>query len=147
MMYFLKISKLLSKIKNTNKPFGNIRLILIGDFYQLPPVTGDYCFKSEIWNKLNLTNIQLTEIIRQKDDIDFQNILNSIRKGKITLTKFNKLKMLSDTVFDNNIFPTKIYSLKKDVDSINKNNFYNLIIKNNEPLLTCFNDITDRYHH
>lgn len=142
-VFFEKISKLLSKIKNTNKPFGNIRLILIGDFYQLPPVTGDYCFKSVIWNKINLTNIQLTEIIRQKDDLDFQNILNSIRKGKITLTKFNKLKMLSDTVFDNNIFPTKIYSLKKDVDSINKNNFYQLIIKNNKPLLTSFNDIID----
>ena len=142
-VFFEKISKLLSKIKNSNKPFGNIRLILIGDFYQLPPVSGDYCFKSQIWNKINLVSIQLTELIRQKDDIDFQNILNSIRKGKITLAKFNKLKMLSDTVFDNNILPTKIYSLKKDVDIINKNNFYQLIIENNKPLLTSFNDIID----
>ena len=81
---FEKISLYLSKIKNNNLPFGNIRLILIGDFCQLPPINGFYCFQSKIWNKLNLKIIQLDKVYRQSDDILFQKILSKIRIGKIS---------------------------------------------------------------
>ncbi len=30
-------------------PFGGIKLILTGDFAQLPPVKDEFCFKSKIW--------------------------------------------------------------------------------------------------
>jgi len=129
--FFEKVSKLLSKIKNNDKPFGDIRLILIGDFYQLPPMDGEYCFKSKLWNIINMTTVELNEPMRQKDDILFQKLLNNIRKGKITETNYNILKKLNETDFSK-IIPTKIYCLKKDVNDINNNYFNKLIRKNNK---------------
>lgn len=129
--FFEKVSKLLSKIKNNDKPFGDIRLILIGDFYQLPPMDGEYCFKSKLWNIINMTIVELNESMRQKDDILFQKLLNNIRKGKITETNYNVLKNLNKTDFSK-IIPTKIYCLKKDVNDINNYYFNKLIKKNNK---------------
>lgn len=128
--FFEKISKLLTLIKNNNKPFGNIRLLLIGDFYQLPPLNDEYCFKSKLWEDINMTTVELNESMRQKDDIVFQKLLNNIRKGKITEKDYNALKSLDKTKF-NDITPTKIYCLKKDVNDINNYYFTKLFIKLN----------------
>ena len=119
---FEKISLYLSKIKNNNKPFGNIQLILIGDFCQLPPVNGLYCFQSKLWKKINMNKILLTESMRHKDDEVFQKILNKIRIGKISKKTYNILLNLKDTTF-HNILPTKLYPLNINVDEINKKNF------------------------
>jgi ATP-dependent DNA helicase PIF1 len=127
--FFEKISKLLSKIKNNNKPFGDIRLILIGDFYQLPPTDGEYCFKSKLWDMVNMTTVELNESMRQKDDIIFQKLLNNIRTGKITEANYNELKKLNETNFST-IIPTKIYCLKTDVNRINTYYFNKLIMEN-----------------
>jgi DNA replication protein DnaC len=47
---FSKIAKYISLIKGINKPFGNLQLILCGDFHQLPPINNLYCFESKVWN-------------------------------------------------------------------------------------------------
>lgn len=112
------ISNVLKLIKNNKLPFGGICMILVGDFCQLSPVNGDYCFKSEEWKKLNLQNIILKDIIRQQNDIEFQNILQEVRFGKCSISTFNKLQALKNTKF-NNIKPTKLYSLTSQVDDIN----------------------------
>lgn len=120
---FEKISKFLSKIKNNLLHFGNIKLLFIGDFHQLPPITGNYCFKSKIWNDLNLKNIVLKKSIRQIGDDNFNNILYSIRNGTITDNMYNNLLKLKETTFPDFIIPTKLYCLNYDVDFINKRNF------------------------
>ena len=73
------------------------QLVLLGDFYQLPPVmTGDdevvlkalygddlnsgYCIGSKAWNSLDLVTVELTEVIRQSD-ADFVDALNRCRVG------------------------------------------------------------------
>lgn len=118
-----KISLIFQKIKNIlNKPFGGIQIIFVGDFCQLSPVNGNYCFLSKIWEELQLTYIHLNKLIRQKDDILFQKILLRVRFGKCSKKTFDILNELKDTTF-NNIVPTKLYSLNKDVDIINFNEF------------------------
>ena len=79
---FILINKLFMKIKNNDLLFGGIQMILVGDFYQLPPINGDYCFTTDIWSKMNMSTIILTELIRQKDDNILQVILEEIRNGK-----------------------------------------------------------------
>lgn len=120
---FEKISKYLSKIKNNLLHFGNIKLLFIGDFHQLPPITGNYCFKSKIWNDLKFKNIVLKKSIRQIGDDNFNNILFSIRNGNITDNMYNNLLKLKETTFPDFIIPTKLYCLNNDVDFINKRNF------------------------
>lgn len=130
------IDNLLKMIKNNNETFGGIQVILIGDFYQLPPINGNYCFTSEIWEKLNLNCIILKELIRQKDDVELQEILEEIRTGKLSDESFEKLNNLKNTVFSGEIKPTKLYPINANVDKINENAFKKLLKKNNNNFKT-----------
>lgn len=72
----------------------NKQLILVGDFYQLPPVLtpadtptfnqlyGDrlYAFESDLWNSSNLLTLELTEVKRQNEK-RFLDSLSNIREG------------------------------------------------------------------
>jgi ATP-dependent exoDNAse (exonuclease V) alpha subunit len=87
-----------------NKPFGGVKMILIGDLYQLPPVvtseeenlfkgvyTSPYFFSARVFNEIDLELIELDKIYRQSDD-GFIRILNAIRHNKLepqTLSALN----------------------------------------------------------
>ncbi len=124
-----KISDIFQQIKRNKRPFGGIQIIFVGDFCQLAPVTGDYAFNTSLWNDLDLTYIQLTESIRQKDDQLFQDILEEARFGKLSAESFDILKSLEDTTFSPGMMPTKLYSLNANVNHINTNEFVQLYKK------------------
>lgn len=124
---FDKISKYLSIIKKNKKPFGGIQLILSGDFCQLPPVNGNYCFISDTWKLLNIQKIILNELVRQKNDDIFQNILEELRWGICSDKNFKILKELKNTNFSNDIIPTKLYPINVNVDKINNNELTKLL--------------------
>ncbi|KAL3999244.1 coilin [Sarotherodon galilaeus] len=78
----------LKQIKGTRRPFGGMSVIAVGDFYQLPPVrqSKPLCVHDpseiDLWRE-HFQMITLTEIMRQKDDVVFAEMLNRIRvKGK-----------------------------------------------------------------
>lgn len=75
----------LARVARSKKdvPFGGMRVIAVGDFYQLPPVKGDYCFKSNAWQSGNFKFCNLTEQHRTNDTL-FIDILNGIRAGVLT---------------------------------------------------------------
>lgn len=66
---------------NADNPFGGVQVILCGDFLQLPPVKGAFCFKSQAWTSLNPTIFMLTVPFRQNDE-QFFRILEQMRIGK-----------------------------------------------------------------
>lgn len=96
---FELIEYILSKVRNNSDRFGGVRLLLFGDFLQLPPVPpskGYYlnqririeqadrceqCFKSKLWKGILVR--ELTKGYRQKDSKLF-NVLSQIRVGKVT---------------------------------------------------------------
>lgn len=57
-----------------------IQLVLVGDFFQLPPVNDGYAFTALSWNLLHLVPCILTEVIRQKD-ADFIHNINLLKFG------------------------------------------------------------------
>jgi len=123
---FEKISEILSTIRGqlidkklAEKPFGGIQMIFVGDFCQLAPVKGLYCFLSKVWEKLDVNIIVLEELVRQTGDQLFQKILGIVRKGKCTDNIITVLERLKDTQFSDNIIPTKLYPVNVDVDKIN----------------------------
>ena len=124
---FEKISDIFCYIKSNslkdtellNKPFGGIQIILIGDFCQLAPVNGIYCFLSKLWQEANIKVVLLEELVRQNDDLLFQQILQIIRKGKCTDNILKVLNALKETQFDDEIIPTKLYPKNINVDKIN----------------------------
>ena len=124
---FKKISEYLCIIKKNNKPFGGIQIILSGDFCQLPPINGDYCFTSDVWKLANIEMIILEELMRQQNDIEFQNILQELRWGNCSESTLEILKSLKDTTFSDDIVPTKLYSTNINVDKINNIEFEKLL--------------------
>lgn len=63
--------------------FGGLQVVLVGDFFQLPPVSRskvEFAFESPVWGKLNPLVCYLTEQHRQ-DDGQFLSVLGAIRAG------------------------------------------------------------------
>ena len=129
---FDKLENLGRLLRENDKPFGGIQIIVCGDWLQLPNINSSkYTFESESWNITIDEIVYLTKIQRQKDII-FQNVLNSIRIGRITkeVKKVLRSRLNANLENDSGIIPTELYSLNVNVDKINKNKLENLIKKN-----------------
>ena len=64
--------------------FGNGSILAVGDFYQLAPVMAESLVLPSTWfgNQLfreNFQFVELTQVMRRKDDAMFANMLNSLR--------------------------------------------------------------------
>ena len=75
------------KIRDNDYPFGGIQLLVVGDFYQLPPVNGKYCFKYDQWENIFDYAINLTENYRSKDDKLNKILKKGLEKEKICQKK------------------------------------------------------------
>lgn len=116
---FDKISEYLCYMRKNTRPFGGLQIVLTGDFCQLKPVSGDYCFTSSLWTVLKLKTVYLHKLIRQDGDLVFQSMLTKLRYGKCSQKTYETLLSLSDKDFGE-IKPTILYPLNVDVDKINK---------------------------
>jgi ATP-dependent DNA helicase PIF1 len=77
----------------TTKPFGGKQIVCVGDFFQLPPVSGKFCFETNIW-KLTFPPrqaVQLLETFRQKDPT-FIALLNRCRIGQLNVADWKCLR-------------------------------------------------------
>src|SRR3989344_1419030 len=83
---FEMADKICREVRRENKPFGGLTVILVGDFFQLPPISRDrdaeFAYASPTWRDLNLITCYLTEQYRQ-DDTDFLEVLSAIRSGDV----------------------------------------------------------------
>jgi ATP-dependent DNA helicase PIF1 len=80
---FEKLEIIARKVRNNEKKFGGIQLIISGDFLQLPPVNSNkLCFESNIWSDMIDKTFYFQENLRQ-DSKEFQDILNKIRLGNV----------------------------------------------------------------
>ena len=118
------INDLAKKFRKNDKPFGGMKVVLVGDFFQLPPVnrTGqlkDFVFYSEAWNELNLQVCYLSEQYRQKEDDELLIFLNALRNDTLEENHFNIIdSRVNLNIEDKQI--TKLYSHNIDVDKINR---------------------------
>jgi hypothetical protein len=79
--------KQIKKLRSSDREslFGGVCVLAVGDFYQLPPVKSkpvclpDVTYGSDMWND-NFQIVSLDEIMRQKDDTPFAELLNRMRK-------------------------------------------------------------------
>ena len=94
--------------KEAVRPFGGIRMIFIGDLYQLSPVVtshdrealekqynSPYFFDAHVFDHASLECIELKTIHRQKDP-EFITLLNAIRENTITSNELAILNKRSD---------------------------------------------------
>jgi ATP-dependent DNA helicase PIF1 len=119
---FEKLDQVGRKVRpNELLPFGGLQLVLVGDFFQLPPVSAQttFIFESPLWKALHLQTHELTEIVRQKDPI-FQIILNEARRGELSKDSMKILrKRLGLDYKSLTIQPTMLFTRRVEVDQIN----------------------------
>ncbi|XP_051678297.2 ATP-dependent DNA helicase PIF1 [Oryctolagus cuniculus] len=83
---FDKLEAVARAVRQQNKPFGGIQLIICGDFLQLPPVTKGsqpprFCFQAKSWRRCVPVTLELTEVWRQTDQT-FISLLQAVRLGR-----------------------------------------------------------------
>jgi ATP-dependent DNA helicase PIF1 len=135
-MMSVKIFDALNKIgqtirRNHFKPFGNIQVIFIGDFYQLPPVgrytepeTTMFCFQSSDWFSTfsRENHIHLKTLYRQKDPT-YIKVLDEVRQGVISEESAELLKQRTLAKYEDKgtgIIPTKLFPKNADADRVNQ---------------------------
>ena len=115
---FDKISELFKLIHNSDKPFGNLQIILVGDMSQLKPIEDEYCFYANCWDSCNIEVSVLTENMRVNSDTRFDELLQKLRWGIVS--DLELIEKMKNTTFEGDILPTKLFSKNKDVDAINQ---------------------------
>lgn len=111
-------------LRASPEPFGGLQVILVGDLFQLPPVSRgtnevDFVHLSAAWRQLNPQICYLTEQHRQTGD-DLLALLEAMRSG--TLEEYHqdmltaRLNAMPDTADD----ITRLYAHNVDIDAVNQ---------------------------
>ena len=91
----------LQQLTGTKANFGGLSIIAVGDLYQLMPVCDKWIFSDpskgasalayNLWRDY-FRLYELVDIMRQKDDADFAQMLNRLRQNELTEDDKNELK-------------------------------------------------------
>ena len=132
------IHKILSTAMGNDLPFGGIKIILVGDLFQLPPVVesdetlkylkneygGVYFFDSHVIQE-NLSQIkfyELNESVRHKDDSDWVNMLDMLREPPKIKKIIPMLKEINTRVVPPEEIPEDILAITPSNAEANKIN-------------------------
>ena len=117
------IDKVLRTVRENDRPFGGIQLVMSGDFFQLPPVNrpneqgGGFVVYSDAWQELQPAVLYLERQYRQNDDRLLE-ILTALRTGDVRRSHVEALLARTEIEPpDGDI--TELHTVNVDVDDIN----------------------------
>ncbi|KKS38304.1 MAG: AAA ATPase [Parcubacteria group bacterium GW2011_GWA2_42_14] len=130
------------EIRRNAKPFGGLQVVLVGDFFQLPPIvaatrdegsvarlgfgeggastaTAPFAFRSRAWKALNPLVCYLSEQYRQ-DDTAFLNLLQAVRSSKVDegIHTILALRRIGEKQASRDL--PRLFSHNADVDRLNE---------------------------
>lgn len=130
------VDQVCREVKSRQEPFGGMQVVLVGDFFQLPPVQrfsdneeakesglfGDdlatFAYDSPVWERARFIICYLTEQHRQ-DDEKYLQLLSAIRHNEFEDEHMELLESrMTDQETDHADVP-HLYSHNADVDRIN----------------------------
>lgn len=107
------IDRTLRRLRHSERPFGGLQILMIGDLQQLPPVTQEeewqilsqyyetpYFFSAQVLKESPVLSVELQRVYRQSDS-QFLSLLNEVRSGHISEST---LEMLNSRYIPN-FFP------------------------------------------
>ncbi|HVA10567.1 MAG TPA: AAA family ATPase [Candidatus Dormibacteraeota bacterium] len=119
------INRLAKVLRANDEPFGGLQVILVGDFFQLPPVTRgsdlvDFVYLSEAWQELNPKVCYLTEQHRQSNSDGLLVFLEAMRSAALDDDHYELIKDRLEQSPASGQVVTRLYSHNVDVDAINE---------------------------
>jgi ATP-dependent DNA helicase PIF1 len=122
---FESVSDICRHIRGSELPFGGIQIVVVGDFFQLPPInrgstTGVFAWESPLWGQAQFLCCYLEEQHRQ-DDEALEAVLSAIRSSSVDTLHLELLqkRMVIDSNHDLSLV-TKLYTKNVAVDSVNE---------------------------
>ncbi len=115
--------------RESTAPWGGIKIIAVGDFGQLPPVSfgsrpKDWAFQSPTWKNSEFKIAYLNTVMRSKEE-SFLQVLNYIRNGQVNdiVTKFLDSKVRKP---DSSFAGTILFPHRQSVEDYNLKELANL---------------------
>ena len=158
----LEIHKSLQQIKGVSADhmFGGISILAVGDLYQLPPVGQPAVFDTvtdanaklyasgSLWQE-EFSMIELSEVMRQRGDTSFVEILGRVRTASCTSKDINVLRSRVITRDDPN-YPVNalhVYRINVDVDKHNSEMLNNLASEDQQVAIKSLDSISGQTAH
>ena len=124
------IDSRLKELTGTSRPFGGKSIIAVGDLYQLQPVGDSWIFNdlshgpqilaTNLWQE-HFQMYELTQIMRQRDDLHFADLLNRLRVNELTeidrLEIYQHMVSPADSRYQKNV--PHLFMENKFVDDFN----------------------------
>src|SRR3989344_3503558 len=102
------------------EPFGGLQVIVVGDFFQLPPVSRgeevQFAFESDAWKALNPVVCYLSEQHRQEDG-EFLELLGAVRRGVVR--EEHRASLRSRMKQERKVGATRLHTHNAEADQIN----------------------------
>ncbi|XP_062580136.1 uncharacterized protein LOC134242119 [Saccostrea cucullata] len=122
------IHERLVQIKKCKQPFGGVSVIAVGDFYQLPPVKQrkderlykeNTSYPVDFWRDF-FKIIELSEIMRQRQDVPFATALNNLRIREPDQPLTNETQVvIADCVREGPEDVLHVFSTNEEVNTYN----------------------------
>jgi len=129
------IDAICRQVKKNNQSFGGMQVVLVGDFFQLPPVNKRvvndfsqdemfrekpvrFAYETPIWAEAEFVTCYLTEQYRQ-DDKELVELLGKIRSNSFDSISLSLIQNRQLTQSQIPSFAPKLFSHNVDVDTVN----------------------------
>jgi ATP-dependent DNA helicase PIF1 len=111
-------------LRDSEAAFGGMQVILVGDLFQLPPVTRkdeevDFMHMSAAWADLHPEICYLSEQHRQREDA-LLDVLQAMRRGEFRRSHIDALRSRLDTRPPANASVTRLCTHNRDADAVNR---------------------------
>lgn len=119
---FSMVESVCRELRASEEVFGGLQVILVGDFFQLPPVSREgashFAYRSPVWAALRPLTCYLSEQHRQEDP-DFLELLAALRSGTFSPAHRARLerRLVSDGAYPEEV--TKLFPHNLNVDRLN----------------------------
>lgn len=117
------INQVCKHLRKSDEPFGGLQVILVGDLFQLPPVSRDtsdvdFAHNSEAWHELDPTVCYIDEQHRQTGD-GLLDLLQAIRNGELEDAHQEIIQTRLGTQPAATQIVTQLYAHNVDIDAVN----------------------------
>lgn len=141
------VNQLAKILRGNEEPFGGLQVILVGDLFQLPPISRgsdvfDFVHLSQAWAELNPAICYITEQHRQRGNDKLLELLEAMRLNDVNDSHAELLQERLQQKPHEDQVVTRLYSHNIDVDAINqrhldalmgKSHLYHMFTKGSKP--------------
>ncbi len=121
--------RIAQEARGLDQPWGGLRIIAVGDFAQLPPISinienKEWAFLHNVWQESNFTSIQLKTVVRTKDQ-KYLKLLKAVREGNNIkeIDEYMKSKIFEES---DEFEVTRLYPHRKSVEAFNLKKLHEL---------------------